>query len=98
MANARRKYAVLVANTAQDVVLTGRGPVRVICLDNPATVYFRLDGTTAVVAADDNHVCPSGGVSTTHSGDNDGTITVSLISTGTPTVGVQIFDRVQGGS
>lgn len=94
---ARKKYVQLVANTEQKVTLAGRAPVRVICLGT-SDVYFRMDGTDAVIRADENFVCPAGGIAEERGTDNDGTIIVSLISAGTPDVGVQLFDRIQGGS
>lgn len=95
---ARRRYTTLVANTAQNVTVTGKGVLRVSCLANPADIYFRFDGTTAVVKADDTYVCPSGGTTREACGSvPPAGLVVSLISTGTPDVAVQLIDQIQGG-
>lgn len=95
---ARRKVAVLVANTAQNVTLTGKGVLRITCLKNPADIYFRFDGTTAVVRADDNFVCPAGGTTREACGSvPTAGLVISLISEGTPDVSVQLIDQIQGG-
>lgn len=93
---ATRKYVTLVAATEQKVTLLGRGVIRVICLGT-SDVYWRADGTDAVAKADQTFVAPAGGISEERVSDNDGTIIVSLISAGTPDVGVQLYDRIQGG-
>lgn len=88
-----RKHVTLVANTAQDVTLTGRGVVQVIVHNGTEPVYYRMDGVTAVVAADDTFCCLAGGFRWGQSQDRDGTIVVSCISAGTPIITVELVDR-----
>ena len=55
------QHATLSGSTADLITFTGNG--NTLCVTNRAAsapLYFRLDGTTAVGAADDTYVVPAG--------------------------------------
>lgn len=79
---AMRKTVSLVAGTAQTVTLAGRADsIEVVSLGSDP-IYWRADGTTAVVKADDAFCVQAGGSDIQETNDTDGSVAVSVISAG----------------
>lgn len=88
----RSCHATLTANTADTFDLTADG-FDFIEIANSGTVvaYFRTDGTTAVVAADETRALLAGERRTLKVGHAGAFNLISVISTGTPTIHVEGF-------
>lgn len=85
------QHSTLVASTVLTVTLTGDyyREVEIVNRDGAAEVYFTIDGTTPVVAANDTYVLPAviGGLRVKVPKAAPDTV-VKLISSGTPKVSV----------
>lgn len=85
--------ATLSAGVASDVTVTGRGAILIIHHGNVTDpVYFRNDGTTAVVAADNNKVVLPSGYRVVRTSDKDGTIVTSCICATAARVTVSVVE------
>lgn len=92
----RSKYITLVANTVDTVTLTGTGnSIRVITTAGTSHAYFTVaptgqTPTTATVAGDNTYASVHGNPGYIDIPWNGGGAVVSIISSGTPTVGVML--------
>ena len=88
----RSCHFTLVADTADTIDLTKGGFDRLEIANSGDTVaYYRTDGTTAVVAADETRSLLPGERQTLGPGGDTNCPTVSIISTGTPTIHFEGF-------
>jgi len=82
-------YGALTAATAENFSLTGRHDrVELVHISGTDPVYYRNDGTAAAVAADECGVLLPGERLAGQAQFDGDVSTVSLISAGTPTVGI----------
>lgn len=90
----RSKYITLVANTVDTVTLTGTGnSIRVITTAGTSHAYFTVaptgqTPTTPTVAGDNTYASVHGNPGYIDIPWNGGGAVISIISSGTPTVGV----------
>ena len=93
--------AIRIANitatiSAANATLTGKGEfISVTNVGGGGKVYFRLDGTTAVAAADENFALPAvgGAFRTVNLPRTSGSTVVSVIASASTEVTVELEDR-----
>lgn len=90
---AYRKHGTLVAATVATVTLTPNAKFVEVVNRGSDDIYFRLDGTDPTVAGDDTYVVPGGGFTRVRNNDRDGSVSVKLISSGTPAYSVALEDE-----
>jgi hypothetical protein len=89
---ARIKHGTLTANTAASVQLDPYGEaIEVVNVDGADAIYFTVDGTTAVIGADDTEVVPATIAALRVGTAGDQPYTVSMISAGTPKYSVRVL-------
>lgn len=92
----RSKYITLVANTVDTVTLTGTGnAIRFVTTSGTSHAYFTVvptgqTPTTATVAGDNTYVTVHAAPGYVEIPWNGGGAVVSIISGGTPTIGVML--------
>lgn len=92
---ARTKHGTLSASSVATQSLTrpsGTRAVGVVRVINRGAddIYVSVDGSTPTVAGDDTWVVGAGAARLVEAGDASGTVTVKLISAGTPAYSVEL--------
>lgn len=85
------QHATLVASTVTTQTFTpSERNVEVTNVDGASAIYFTVDGSTPTVAGANCQVIPAAIQSLSVPREGTGTVTVKLISSGTPKVSVRI--------
>lgn len=88
---ASRNYGTLTADTVATETVTGSHESVLVTCVGTGPIYATVDGTAPTVQGDDTYVVPTG-TSRVIEAPRGSSVTVKLISAGTPDYGVEAYD------